>query len=128
MWVEININKTKSNNRKGTDEEDEDLSNIDFESLDMAGQKEYLRKLNKNKLDELNTAEQIIERGGKNKALDKNWVRKDDQFPLEKPKEGWDSQMLCYPSLMAINNRQYMFYTGNDFGKTGVGYAEFVEE
>jgi len=93
VWVEININQTKSNNRKGGDD-GEDNEDVDFDSLDMQGKKEYLRRQNKNKLDELNTAEQIIEREGKNKVLDKNWVRK------EKPAQTIKALARSFISLM----------------------------
>lgn len=77
VWVEININQTKSGNRKGISDKEEDNEDIDYESLGFLEKKEYLRRLNKNKLDEMNTAEQIMEREAKNKAFDKNWVRKE---------------------------------------------------
>ena len=35
--------------------------------------------------------------------------------------------MLCYPALVNYGDRVYMFYNGNDYGKTGFGYAELVE-
>lgn len=37
--------------------------------------------------------------------------------------EGWDSQMVCYPSIQIINGVLYLFYCGNEFGKSGFGYA-----
>lgn len=92
-WVEVNINKIKSGNRKGTDSDDEN-EDVDYESLDIIGKKDYLKRQNKNKLDELNTAEQIIEREGKNKALDKNWVRK------EKPSQTIKALARSFISLM----------------------------
>lgn len=92
-WVEININKIKSNNRKGSDA-DEENEDVDYESLDIIGKKDYLKRQNKNRLDELSTTEQIIEREGKNKALDKNWVRK------EKPSQTIKALARSFISLM----------------------------
>ncbi len=94
VWVEININQTKSGNRKGTDDDEDDLTKVDYESLNTVGKKEYLRKLNKNKLDELNTTEQIIEREAKNKAFDQNWVRK------EKPSQAIKALARSFISLL----------------------------
>lgn len=94
VWVEVNINKTKSGNRKGSDSDDDDEEIVDFENLTYKQKKEYLRKQNKNKLDEWSTAEQIIERDGKNKALDKDWVRK------EKPAQTIKALARSFISLM----------------------------
>lgn len=92
-WIEININKVKSNNRKGTGVDDEDKP-VDYENLNIVEKKEYLKTQNKNKLDELNTAEQIIEREYKNKTFDKNWVRK------EKPSQTIKALVRSFISLM----------------------------
>lgn len=53
-----------------------------------------------------------------------NWVRKDSLINFEPSGSGWDSEMVCYPSLIKYDNRWIMFYNGNGFGKTGFGYAE----
>lgn len=40
----------------------------------------------------------------------------------------WDSEMTCYPARIdTTDGRQLMFYNGNDMGRTGVGYAEWVD-
>ncbi|MCU0592804.1 MAG: hypothetical protein MUC57_15185 [Desulfobacterales bacterium] len=53
-----------------------------------------------------------------------HWVRKDDQIGLTLSASGWDSRTLCYPALITVHGRTYMFYNGNDMGKDGFGYAE----
>jgi len=55
-----------------------------------------------------------------------DWIRKDDYFPIQKSADGWDSKMTCYPVLLDFKSKKYMFYNGNNFGETGVGYAEKV--
>ncbi len=50
-----------------------------------------------------------------------NFKRKPIDFPLSKM--GWDSEMLCYASVIRHKDKLFMFYNGNDFGKTGIGYA-----
>lgn len=41
----------------------------------------------------------------------------------------WDSEMTCYPAyLQTADGRHLLFYNGNDMGRTGVGYAEWVPE
>jgi predicted GH43/DUF377 family glycosyl hydrolase len=52
-----------------------------------------------------------------------HWIRKDSEIGIIPSKKGWDSKMICYPSLIRVGNVTYMFYNGNNMGKTGVGYA-----
>lgn len=55
------------------------------------------------------------------------WERHDDKLGIDKSPSGWDSEMLCYPSLIAFEGREYMFYNGNAYGRDGFGYAERVD-
>jgi len=43
---------------------------------------------------------------------------------IDVSEEGWDSEMLAYPFFYKHNEKVYMFYNGNGFGKSGFGYAE----
>jgi len=36
----------------------------------------------------------------------------------------WENIMVCYPFIIEKNDHLLMFYNGNGFGKTGVGYAK----
>ncbi len=56
-----------------------------------------------------------------------NWQRDDAQFPLRCSGTGWDSEMICYPVKIVAGGKVYLFYSGNNMGETGVGYAELVE-
>ena len=56
-----------------------------------------------------------------------HWIRKDSRIGIAPSKTGWDSKMVCYPSLIQYEDRIYMFYNGNDMGKTGFGYAILEE-
>lgn len=51
------------------------------------------------------------------------WKRMDDQVGIERSTSGWDSEMICYPSFFSYGNVMYMFYSGNNVGKGGMGYA-----
>ena len=51
------------------------------------------------------------------------WIRKDDQVGISVSETGWDSEMMAYPFVIDINGERYMFYNGNGFGKSGIGYA-----
>ena len=57
-----------------------------------------------------------------------NWTRRDDELQgLDVSPEGWDSEMVCYPAVIRVNNRTFMFHNGNSNGKTGFGVAEMIE-
>ena len=51
------------------------------------------------------------------------WKRKDHEVGIEKSKMGWDSEMICFPCVVDVNGRRYMFYNGNGCGTSGFGYA-----
>ena len=44
---------------------------------------------------------------------------------LDVAPDGWDSKMTAYPYVVEVDGRLLMFYNGNGFGKTGIGYAEW---
>ena len=48
--------------------------------------------------------------------------------PFDVSASGWDSDMTCYPSIITVKEKTYMFYNGNNNGETGFGYAELIEE
>lgn len=52
-----------------------------------------------------------------------DWQRKDDQVGIDVSGEGWDSEMICFPSVVDVGGERYMFYNGNEFGATGFGVA-----
>ena len=52
-----------------------------------------------------------------------NWDRLDDEVGIERSSSGWDSEMICYASFFPYDDVMYMFYSGNQVGKGGMGYA-----
>ncbi len=52
------------------------------------------------------------------------WLRKDEDAGIEYSEFGWDSTMQHYPHVFQIDEKFYMTYNGNDFGKYGFGLAE----
>lgn len=56
----------------------------------------------------------------------KEFIRKDESVGITVSDEGWDSEMVCYPHVFTLNQRRYMLYCGNEYGKTGFGLA--IEE
>lgn len=72
------------------------------------------------------------EKGGQHYMLDyaesfdgENWERKSNKLNLSTSEDGWDSEMIAYASVIKQNGCYYMLYNGNNFGKTGFGYAVF---
>jgi predicted GH43/DUF377 family glycosyl hydrolase len=56
-----------------------------------------------------------------------DWQRDDSKVGLQVSESGWDSEMVCYPSVIRIENEIYLFYCGNDFGREGFGIAQLVK-
>jgi len=51
------------------------------------------------------------------------WKRKDFECILEPSEIGWDSEAVSYPYVIKHQDQLFMFYNGNGFGSTGMGYA-----
>jgi hypothetical protein len=51
------------------------------------------------------------------------WDRDDARAGLEPAESGWDSQMLAYPAVFDRRGVRYLLYNGNDYGRSGIGYA-----
>lgn len=51
------------------------------------------------------------------------WQRQDYKFNLKCSKNDFDSEMICYPTILRTSLATYMFYSGNGMGKSGLGYA-----
>jgi len=56
-----------------------------------------------------------------------NWVRMDEKAGIDISPDGWDSEMICYQSIVEWKDKLFMFYNGNGFGRTGIGYAETMK-
>ncbi|CDZ78808.1 hypothetical protein BN59_03122 [Legionella massiliensis] len=56
-----------------------------------------------------------------------NWQRQDGDFGLPLSSTGFDSIHLCYPRLLAVQNKTYCVYNGNNMGAEGFGLAELLE-
>lgn len=52
-----------------------------------------------------------------------DWVRDDSQAGIDLSSDGWDSQMHHYPHVFNVDDKWYMLYNGNDFGRYGFGLA-----
>jgi len=56
-----------------------------------------------------------------------NWVRDDSSAGIDIAEDGWDSEMQCYPHVFELNDKIYMLYNGNEFGRLGFGVAVLEE-
>ena len=56
-----------------------------------------------------------------------NWERKDNEVGMDVSESGWDSEMICFASIIDVNRKRYMFYNGNNYGETGFGVAQLGE-
>jgi len=52
-----------------------------------------------------------------------HWQRRPEGAGLEAAAEGWDSEMIAYPSICDHRGKRFLFYNGNRYGKTGFGVA-----
>ena len=50
-------------------------------------------------------------------------IKKNFNFSSLK-KEKWENQMHCYPHVIKFKKNLYMFYNGNNYGKSGIGLAK----
>ncbi len=56
-----------------------------------------------------------------------SWTRQDDVKGLLPSGAGWDGQGVAYPHVFRHENRTLMVYSGNEFGRAGIGLAEWIE-
>ncbi len=51
------------------------------------------------------------------------WSRMDKKVGINVSSKGWDSEMIEYGYVFDYDNKRYMMYNGNGFGKSGIGLA-----
>jgi len=56
------------------------------------------------------------------------WERKDSELNFSVGSEDWENESVCYPCVVDVNGKRYLFYNGNQNGKTGFGVAVLEEE
>jgi predicted GH43/DUF377 family glycosyl hydrolase len=52
-----------------------------------------------------------------------NWVRDDSNAGIDLSETGWDSIDMHYPHIFTCDDKTYMLYNGNEFGRYGFGLA-----
>lgn len=58
----------------------------------------------------------------------KTFIRKDAEVGITVSESGWDSEMICYPNVFDLQGARYLLYSGNAYGKDGIGLAKLIEE
>lgn len=53
----------------------------------------------------------------------RRWERRDELAGIDVSPDGWDSEMICFASVVTVGERRYLFYNGNRHGATGFGVA-----
>lgn len=56
-----------------------------------------------------------------------NWTRDEKNIGIGFSEVGWDSEMMCYPHLFKCDDKIYLLYNGNEFGRYGFGIAVLDE-
>ncbi len=57
-----------------------------------------------------------------------SWRRMDSMVGIGVSESGWDADMLCYPTVVEGGDTLYMFYNGNGYGKSGLGWASIPKK
>ena len=57
----------------------------------------------------------------------RTWHRDDAAAGIDVSESGWDSQMVAYPCVVETPIGVLMFYNGNGFGASGIGWAQLEE-
>ena len=129
--IDINNNKVPSYGIKYTTSTDGIHWNTGTECINLVGKDEFgLARpfvLKEDGIYKMFYSIRIIDKGYKMGYAESkdglNWERKDDEVGISISPTGWDSKMICFPYIMDYENNRYMFYNGNDYGKTGFGVA-----
>ena len=61
-------------------------------------------------------------------ANGRDFVRMDDRVGIDVSVTGWDSEMIEYAYVFDLGGDRFMIYNGNDFGRTGLGYARLERQ
>lgn len=57
-----------------------------------------------------------------------SWTKRDAEVGIEQSESGWDAEMIEYCQRYEYKGQKYLFYNGNGFGASGIGYAMLDQE
>ncbi len=49
--------------------------------------------------------------------------RMDEKMEIDVSPDGFDSEMICFGRMITVESGTYLFYSGNHYGRGGIGYA-----
>jgi hypothetical protein len=98
-WVDLNINKTKSNNSKGLETEEFDLDDLEkmheiYAKGNSDAKRKLLLRLPQNVIDNFKKIEEIVEKEAKNKEYDKKYAL------VDKVKKGQQELAFMFISFL----------------------------
>ena len=53
----------------------------------------------------------------------RSWTRRDEEVGIDLSPTGWDSEMAQGAAVVLTEFGTFLFYNGNDYGRTGFGWA-----
>jgi len=54
------------------------------------------------------------------------WKRLDNKIKFTVEVQNWEKDMMAYSTIITANNKKFMLYNGNNYGKSGIGVAELI--
>lgn len=54
------------------------------------------------------------------------WTRVDDAMGIDHGPEAWDDEMVYFPAPVRTDTDVFLFYSGNDFGRDGLGVCRLI--
>ena len=57
-----------------------------------------------------------------------DWTREDELIGIDTTPDSWDTDMMCYPHIFSCDDKIYLAYNGNEFGRYGFGLAQLQNE
>lgn len=54
------------------------------------------------------------------------WQRQADPAGLQPGGAAWNQAMMAYPCVVQVDGRRLMFHNGDSFGRSGLGYAQWL--
>ena len=57
-----------------------------------------------------------------------DWTREDELIGIDTTPDSWDTDMMCYPHIFSCDDKIYLAYNGNEFGRYGFCLAQLQNE
>ena len=57
-----------------------------------------------------------------------NWMHLGELPGFNHQRAAWESDMTCFGHPLTVGKQEYLFYNGNNYGRSGFGWAERINE